>query len=284
MNLSSFLKRNLLGLAGLLIGVFGIALSVYFYIASQVQREPILLFDPTRTEIVSSKRVSEAPIRVMRPDGTEVKSDLIAVRFYFWNQGRMSIRRENILEPVTLKLITTKAQILDARFLRTSREITRLMVSMDTKKPTRSVLIDFRILDHLDGGTGLLIYEGEPKAEFEVSGVIEGVSQIETNRTISPRRLWGEYMTGVVGLLFIALTVVALATVKKIETWLSRLGKKIPVPQVVRTIGSVLLVGVVMVFAAAFGYSLVFEPFLKARTHFQENVAQKVPIQILPSK
>jgi hypothetical protein len=279
-----FLRHNWLGLAGLIIGLFGILLSVYFYLESQVQREPILLFDGTRTEIISSRRASEAPIRVLKPDGSEVKSDLVAVRFYFWNQGRLSIRRENVLQPVTVAIADATAHILDARFLKVSREITRLAIVQSGDQPGRKIVLEFQILDHGDGGTGLIIYEGSPKAALEISGVIEGVSKIETNETLATRRILGEYFRGAGPSLLAIAGVVVAATIPSILVRLAPLMKHAPAP--LRKLGSVVgtTLGVLLVAAVILSllFVIIVEPVRTARARFQENVSQKVPPHLLP--
>lgn len=159
---------------GLLIGAVGIVLSVYFYIESRETRDPVFIVDPSRAEIISHARVETAPIRVLRNDGKPITADLYAVRFYFWNRGKRSIRSSEILDSLRIK-VDSGGEILDSKILSRSRPITGIVLQPHrTGDRLRELAINFAILEHNDGFTGQVIYEGKPNAQFRIVGTIEG--------------------------------------------------------------------------------------------------------------
>lgn len=177
-NLIEQLRKNWIGILGIVIAA---AIAWFLYNESRLYRQLIFLVDPVRTEILSAERTAKAPIKVIkRSDGTEVTSDLTSVRFYLWNRGKQSIRRNNVLMNLIISLDDTTGEILDAKSLKVSRPITELKLLRHDSNPTRNLVVDFFILEQNDGMTGQIIYEGNPRATFVISGIIEGVKQIET--------------------------------------------------------------------------------------------------------
>ncbi len=159
---------------GLLVGAIGIGLSVYFYVESRETRDPVFIVDPSRAEIISHARVETAPIRVLRADGKPITTDLYAVRFYFWNRGKRSIRSSDILEPLRVEL-DSGGEILDSKILSKSRPITGIVLQPhSTGQRLRELAINFVILEHDDGFTGQVIYEGNANARLRIFGIIEG--------------------------------------------------------------------------------------------------------------
>jgi len=227
MNIRSFARKEWLALVGLGLGVVGIvvgiAVSYYFYLESRTEREPVFLVDPARTPIVRAAQVSTAPIRITRQDGKSLKGDLNAVKFYLWNDGRLSIRPEHVLKPIVISLTDPAAEILDARFLNVSRDVTGLELIRRANSPGQ-LEVRFTILDRNDGGVALVLYEGPPDAPLKITGAIEGVQRIQTELSIA-RRYWREIqIVGVCILMFIVIEI------------LSRLAgavSAVPVPKVV---------------------------------------------------
>lgn len=262
----------------------------YFYLESRAEREPIFLVDSVRTHILSKERLSAAPIRVVKPDGSPVKSDLIAVRFYFWNDGKEPIKRQNILRPITVTLNDNKSEILDFKALHVSREISGFTLKRNSVLPTRSLLIDVDILEQHDGATGQVIYEGDPKAEFEITGIIEGVKHIQTNTTISTKKLWLEYFKWWVSVVLAIMimgglfgVLVLLAYVKKV---ISGRFSKLPISEtplkLASKVGTWLGRLALLSIAALVIFAFITGPWKQAKSKFQEQVTQQVPEQVLP--
>jgi hypothetical protein len=193
MNIKSFLKNNWLGLTGGLIGILGLAFSYYFFKISTSPAEPVFLLDPSRTIIVDSKRFSDTPLRVVRDDGRTIQGDVTSIRFYFWNNGRKSIRPSAILEPIVVTLEEKDGEILDHKILKVSRGVVRPLIQRDTADPKRKFNISFSVLEKNDGFTGQLIYVGNPNADLKIFGAIEGVEKILTTQQLISSQSWSEY-------------------------------------------------------------------------------------------
>lgn len=213
-------KSVRLAYAGLIIGVVGIVLAVYYYQQSAREREPSFVTDPVKTEILKSTEVVGVPIRVTRIDGTEIKSDLSAVRFYLWNNGKEPIRDTHILRQISIRLDDPNARILYPTLLKISREVTDASVVVDPKNPEKVLLVNFKILEKDDGMTGQIIYEGKPDANLIVSGVIEGAAEIHTNAFFQSRikRAGYETLFLVLGLAFLGL----LALLRELFRWVKQ--------------------------------------------------------------
>lgn len=94
-----FLRRNWLGVLGLVVGVLGIALSYFFYLLSQQNREPVLI-EMSNISIFSSPEgvVSDKFAVVTKPDFNEITNNVYVSELALWNRGRESIKKENILK------------------------------------------------------------------------------------------------------------------------------------------------------------------------------------------
>jgi len=158
-----------------LVGAIGFGVSAYFYFQSREIRDPVFLTDPNRTEIISHARVETAPIRVLRQDGRAVTGDLYALRFYFWNAGKTSIRPINVLDTIRITL-DEPAEVVDYKVLNRTRPITGLDLRSHRIGARLNTLgLTFTILEHNDGLAGQIIYEGASNARLRIAGIIEGV-------------------------------------------------------------------------------------------------------------
>ncbi len=202
MGLISHVKDHWLGWLGIVVGVTGAGLSCYFYWESREVRDPVFIADPNRVEIVSAANIATAPIKVLRRDGTPISADVYAVRFFFWNAGRRSIRPENVLDTLQIMLLDSTSEILDVKLLKTSRPITR--VSLDRGAGRRTLVVHFAILERGDGLAGQIIYQGKATAALQVAGTIEGA---HVRRTNAPP-LWALIPEAVVALVLLAAGVV----------------------------------------------------------------------------
>lgn len=207
MAMRTYLRENWLGVVGLVVGIIGIVASGYTYVASQRYRAPTFVTEPSRTEIVRRADMRQAAITVRRADGREVRSDVTAVRFYFWNDGSEPIRREHILAPLTLRLQSAGSEIIDARILRTSRAVTGVRLQ---RGPTSdSAALSFAILEPGDGFAGQLIFEGDARSPLLLHGVIEG-ARLRSEAELAWRRRWHAISGSVGPVTLMALALVAL--------------------------------------------------------------------------
>lgn len=170
-----FIKDNWIGILGLLFGLSGIIVSIYFYQKTQENREPYYWVENRPSIILSSEKMSDTPIKVIRKNGKEITSSLYLLRFYFWNAGEKPIKKEDILKSITVEIADTTSEIIDAKLLSISRDVTGIELNKAISKGKISKLdIDFDILEKNDGFGAQIIYEGDRSDSIKFDGVIEG--------------------------------------------------------------------------------------------------------------
>jgi hypothetical protein len=151
MKLKEFVKSNWIGAV---IGVLSSGLVAFVsYKYSLSVPEPVFLIDTSRTNIIDSKLFKEAPLRLTRPDGSEIIGDITSVRFYFWNNGKKPIRQQDILEDITISLGDMSGEILDYKILKTSRGFLNIALTRSTSSPRLKLMLSFKILEKNDGFT-----------------------------------------------------------------------------------------------------------------------------------
>src|SRR4029077_17649923 len=184
---------------------------------SREERDPVFVVDPNRVEIISRERVAISPLTVVA-DGEPIKGDVYAVRFFFWNAGRRSIRPENVLEPIQVTLRASGNSLLDFMVLKTSRPVAHVEVA---RPDTRRLLVTFSILERGDGLSGQIIYLGKREAPLQVTGVIEG-AEIRTTAAPSVWVTIGDFAGGVALVMLVPVVVVFLigVVVTRISGWL----------------------------------------------------------------
>jgi hypothetical protein len=264
--------KSFAGWVGLLIGIVGITLSIYFYKKSITKPEPVFLIDPVRTIIVDSKQFFETPLRVVRPSGDEIKGDITSVRFYFWNNGRNSVKKSNILEPLVITLDDPNGEILDYKILKCSRKVVKPVVGLNSVDPNKSLSLSFAILEQEDGLTGQVIYKGNPDAGLIISGVIENVREIITNRKMIKRLFWKKYVISIIIVFFINVPLISLL----LHEYIVQKKKPKPIFKIKHIIVLILFI-VLLNVALALIIGRV-ETLSKASTSF----IQKVPKDIIP--
>ena len=92
--------------------VVGVAVSFYFYFESIKEREPTFIIDPLRPVLIDKDLLANKPLNIFDTSGQAINDNVSVITFYFFNQGRESIKRENILEPIRIDL-PDKGRILD---------------------------------------------------------------------------------------------------------------------------------------------------------------------------
>ncbi|MBI3482810.1 MAG: hypothetical protein HY015_07515 [Bacteroidetes bacterium] len=76
----------------------------YFFYESKKDREPTFVVDPIRPTLVDKELFKNKPLRIVDSTGNEVRENVCVITFYFFNQGNESIKKENILQPLKLRL------------------------------------------------------------------------------------------------------------------------------------------------------------------------------------
>src|SRR2546427_3066211 len=160
-----------LSISGILIGLTGVIAAYYFYRQSVQERIPTFLIDPVRATIIDSSGPKLSDLSVLYRGKTVGDRSVTAVRVYFWNAGRMPIRKSDVLKPIEC-IFSDGAEVLDYRLLRSSRNITGIRLSPGLGSPNDRLAIDFDILEKDDGGAIQVIYAGPQGAAIHFDGVL----------------------------------------------------------------------------------------------------------------
>ena len=167
---------KVIGILGSISSIIGIGLAVYFYNLSNEKKEPYFFDDEIKTKIVDSKNINKAPIKIYRSNGEEIVEDVSSTNFYFWNNGRQPIRKEDILDSLVVSLDST-AEILKYELISTSREVCDIDLNQVSKNKLK---IDFKILEKNDGLIGQVIFTGNPKQVLKLNGHVEGIRDFKS--------------------------------------------------------------------------------------------------------
>ncbi|MDO6441709.1 hypothetical protein [Marinobacter sp. 2_MG-2023] len=203
-----FIKRNWVGILGLLVGVLGIFLSYYFYTLSQQSREPYFIEESNFPIFFSQKElVSQGFVLVRKSDGREISKKVYVNEIAFWNKGSLSIRRSNILKDISLKY-PENVEVIDA-FV---SSVTRKDI-VNTDKPKikegSEVLLGFGILEKNDGFKVQITYLGDEKSSPRIVGNIEGVNNFGDREILTKENLFfgvgkvAIYIFGFLAIMFI---------------------------------------------------------------------------------
>ena len=185
----------MLNIIAILVGLFGVAVAIYFGLASRKQRELVFSVNPIRTRVVSSRQATELSVSYQNEPLGNV--DITAVQLAIWNAGNESIKAEHIRKEI---IVTTNppVRILEASVRKVSPDTGfNLSDSTDSKAEGR-VPLSWEILERNDGASIQLLYLDNPVDTSEVDILIEGLieGQGRTKRKVtsssfkSPQEHW----------------------------------------------------------------------------------------------
>jgi hypothetical protein len=162
-----------IGIIGVLVGI----ISLFLYLNSRAERELVYAINPVRTAVVTAGQASELAVFY---EGEPLGSvDVTAAQVAIWNEGKQSIREENILEDVVI-CADPPVPILEASIGQYSREVTKFtLVGTPESLASGRVPVSWYILENKDGASVQLIYVGTEEVDFYVEGVIEGLRGIK---------------------------------------------------------------------------------------------------------
>lgn len=171
--LLAFFSRPVVGIAGSIASIVGIALSVYFFLASRETPELTYFVHPAKAAVVRTGQTSRLSVQV---DGQDLTTDVTAAQIAFWNSGRRPIRGSAILSPLVIRM-GNKARILEARLQKTSREVVGLTID-SSRLSSGEVEIHWSILEQNDGGVLQVVYAGDEKVEIQAHAILEGQREV----------------------------------------------------------------------------------------------------------
>ncbi len=157
--------------------IITIILAIYFYSETKTKRELKYYCHPLKATVVKAGQTSALEIIC---NNEKIESDVTAVQVAIWNNGKESIKRDDILETITL-YTEPKTPIIDAVVRKRTRDVIDLSIDRSSFKEG-FIPINWRILEHNDGGIIQVIFAGNPDVEVLAKGTIEEQGSIKRIR------------------------------------------------------------------------------------------------------
>jgi hypothetical protein len=170
-----FRRQRVMDYLGICFGittVVSLILAYYWHGQSIQERAPTYHVSPTRARIVDTSVPAPPQLQVLYK-GKGLNANVSAAIVYFWNDGKLPIKSEDVLEPVKIEL-EPGCEILDSRVLKVSRPLTSLNKGEVSDGAKNVLPLSFRILEHNDGAVLQIIYSGKPEARLTVTGAVIG--------------------------------------------------------------------------------------------------------------
>ncbi len=160
---------------GLLVGLAGITVAVYFGLTSRRRRELRYSINSVRTRVVISGLATKLDILY---DGDPLPDhDISAVQLAIWSDGKESIEPPDILGGTPITIVTDPpVRILEATIRSQSRpSIVGLTLPISAELQARGrIPLAWDILEKNDGASIQLMYLGGPEVQISVEGTIKG--------------------------------------------------------------------------------------------------------------
>jgi hypothetical protein len=170
--------RRFLDYLGVFFGlttVVGFGLAWYWHAQSVQERAPTYQVSSQRVKLVDTAVPVPSQLQVLYR-GKDLNKNVTALTLYLWNDGKLPIKAEDILQPLEVRL-DPDSEILDARILRVSRSVTRFAKGEILESKKNSLPLSFAILEKGDGAALQIIYTGKPDAVVSVLGTVVGAGE-----------------------------------------------------------------------------------------------------------
>lgn len=172
--LSNPLFSSIAGLAS----IISLILAIYFYYEAKEYPELRFAVYPIKGVILKRGDISKLSTSY---DGKNIDGDITKTQVAIWNNGKRSIKSEDILNDQKNIQISTenKVPILEAEIRKYSRPEIQCTLNKE-QISSGAVFLSWKILEQNDGCVIQLIYEGDTSIDVYASGVIEGQAKIAT--------------------------------------------------------------------------------------------------------
>jgi hypothetical protein len=169
-----FFSNPAVGVVGAIASILGVLLAVYVYQESKEYPQFTYYVHPVKASVLKPGQASKLGCNF---EGQSITSDITVAQIAVWNQGKRSIKRDNILKPIVL-YTTNGAPILEATVRKQSRDVVHLELDRTEIQKGR-VLVSWNIAEQNDGGVIQVIYLGGSEVPIGLEGVIEGQRTLE---------------------------------------------------------------------------------------------------------
>lgn len=266
--------RSWLAIAGFAVAVISLGLAIYFYEQSRREPIPIFIVDPTRTQILSASSISQSPVEVFKTNGERVEGDLTSIRFYFWNHGKDPIQPDDVLDTLRVE-IEDSASIVDFTVIGETREYVDFSLSRNHDNPNRVLNVSFRVLNHLDGASCQILFEGPNDASLSLTGVIVGAPTIYTSVPFGVTTVVFGYGRIFLGYLPLIAIVLLIEYHNKVLSFPRRVVVSLfpgHGERVLNLAGRVFAVSVAVIIIAVFAFLLLVGPYMDVQSRATEGV------------
>ena len=200
--------------------VVGLVLAWYWHAQSAQERVPTYYVSPTRARIVDTSIPAPPQLQVLYR-GKALNANVSAAVVYFWNDGKLPIKAEDVLEPLKIEL-DPACEIIDARILKVSRAVTKFAKG-DVSDAAKNVLpVSFGILERNDGAVLQIMYSGKPEGHVSITGTVVGLGSPKQVFTEQERQPLLPERPSMLLLGFSAFMTACLAVMTVSVAWLSR--------------------------------------------------------------
>ena len=114
------------------IAPISLGLAIYYHYQSVQERVPTFYVSPTRARIVDTSVPAPPQLQVLYK-AKDLNANVSATVVYFWNDGKLPIKAEDVLEPLKIEL-DPACEIIDARILKISRPIFSFVRATDLRR------------------------------------------------------------------------------------------------------------------------------------------------------
>lgn len=169
--MKSFNWESYVGIAGLIIGLFGLISGFFFYRLSRIGRR--FAYKRSGLRLLGGES-GTLPTEVAVTYKGQVVENLTVTNVLIWNNGRETIRGVDVVDSNPLRLeVTEGCEILDVQELLPTRKEISFRADVDPKKPNQR-LLRFEYLDPNDGAR-IRILHTDTKKLCDVEGTIQGI-------------------------------------------------------------------------------------------------------------
>lgn len=180
--MQNFTFETWLNIVSVSVGLIGVALACYFYRRSILKPVPVYGTHPLRARIVNESEMKTRGFSVLY-DGRPIESNVTATTLYFWNEGRMPIRKADVLRAFTITP-AEESTFLQWQIVSVSREACGFSLSPSPSSGmgnASKLVITFDVMEEGDGVAIQIIHAGDPDADLSLSGVSIGARSLARN-------------------------------------------------------------------------------------------------------
>lgn len=166
-------SNPLINLISFLLAILGIILSVYYYLKSRKEKIPV--FSKQSFQLIQKSITGLDKLEVKYNDQRVDKLTLTKVAF--WNSGRETIRKEDVVQRDPIK-ITTKEDLLiyDHKIISSNPKNNFTLERINDQ----TINIYFDYMDHFQGIIINIYHNGQKSDDIQLEGTIIGARKLDT--------------------------------------------------------------------------------------------------------